>query len=276
SSDYYLRLTGDGGRMLKGQIALTATRPTQPTVGGGGGDTTAPTAPGSLHATGHTDTTVSLAWTASTDNTGVTGYQVRRVGGGTTTPAGSTTGTSFTVTGLTAATAYTFDVVASDAAGNTSAGSNQVSVTTDAPSGTTDLARGKPTAESSHTQTYGSGNAVDGDQNTYWESANNAFPQWLQVDLGSALPVKRVVVDLPPAAAWATRTQTITVQGSTDGNNNPGTLLAATTVTFNPATGNTATLSLPSAVTTRYVRLVFTANTGWPAGQASGLHVYGA
>ncbi|WP_329129853.1 xylosidase [Streptomyces sp. NBC_01476] len=36
SSDYYLRLTGDGGRMLKGQIALTATRPTQPVVTGGG------------------------------------------------------------------------------------------------------------------------------------------------------------------------------------------------------------------------------------------------
>jgi hypothetical protein len=34
SSDYYLRLTGDGGRMLKKQIALTATRPTQPMVGG--------------------------------------------------------------------------------------------------------------------------------------------------------------------------------------------------------------------------------------------------
>ncbi|MYS21106.1 hypothetical protein GA0115240_125527 [Streptomyces sp. DvalAA-14] len=43
SSDYYLRLTGDGGRMLKGQIALTATRPTQPVVSGGG--TTPPTTP---------------------------------------------------------------------------------------------------------------------------------------------------------------------------------------------------------------------------------------
>jgi hypothetical protein len=39
SSDYYLRLTNDGGRMLKGQIALTATRPTQPTTSGGGGGT---------------------------------------------------------------------------------------------------------------------------------------------------------------------------------------------------------------------------------------------
>ncbi|MEE4545358.1 xylosidase [Streptomyces sp. V4-01] len=37
SSDYYLRLTGDGGKMLKGQIALTATRPTQPVVSTGGG-----------------------------------------------------------------------------------------------------------------------------------------------------------------------------------------------------------------------------------------------
>jgi hypothetical protein len=37
SSDYYLRLTGDGGRMLKGQLALTATRPTPPIVGNSGG-----------------------------------------------------------------------------------------------------------------------------------------------------------------------------------------------------------------------------------------------
>src|SRR5258708_40184504 len=37
SSDYYLRITADGGKMLKGQIALTATRPTQPVVGGGTG-----------------------------------------------------------------------------------------------------------------------------------------------------------------------------------------------------------------------------------------------
>ena len=32
SSDYYLRLTGDGGRMLKGQIALTPNRPTSPSA----------------------------------------------------------------------------------------------------------------------------------------------------------------------------------------------------------------------------------------------------
>ncbi|MEV6113107.1 discoidin domain-containing protein [Streptomyces sp. NPDC052109] len=273
SSDYYLRLTGDGGRMLKGQIALTATRPTQPIVSTGG-DTTPPTAPSALNATGHTSNSVSLAWSASTDSVGVTGYRVLQVSGSTSTQVGTTSATSFTVAGLSASTAYTFDVVALDAAGNVSQPSNQVTVTTDPPSSTTNLALHRPTSESSHTQTYASGNATDGDANTYWESANNAFPQWLQVDLGATTGVKRIVLKLPPATAWATRTQTISVQGSTDG----GTfaqLLASAGYTFDPATGNTATLTLPSTVATRYVRLTFTANTGWPAGQASEFQVFG-
>jgi chitodextrinase len=273
SSDYYLRLTGDGGRMLKGQIALTATRPTQPIVSTGG-DTTPPTAPSALNATGHTSNSVSLAWSASTDSVGVTGYRVLQVSGSTSTQVGTTSATSFTVAGLSASTAYTFDVVALDAAGNVSQPSNQVTVTTDPPSSTTNLALHRPTSESSHTQTYASGNATDGDANTYWESANNAFPQWLQVDLGATTGVKRIVLKLPPATAWATRTQTISVQGSTDG----GTfaqLLASAGYTFDPATGNTATLTLPSTVATRNVRLTFTANTGWPAGQASEFQVFG-
>ncbi|MEU9972213.1 discoidin domain-containing protein [Streptomyces sp. NPDC051014] len=273
SSDYYLRLTGDGGRMLKGRIALTATRPTQPVLSGGG-DTTPPAAPGGLTVTGHTSGSVALSWNAATDNVGVTGYRVLRVSGTIGTQVGTTGATSFTVTGLSASTAYTFDVVALDAAGNVSQPSNQVTVTTDAPSTSTDLALHRPTAESSHTQVYASGNATDGDTSTYWESANNAFPQWLQVDLGAAATVGRIVLRLPPATAWAARTQTLSVQGSTDG----GTftqLLASTSRTFDPATGNTATLTLPTA-TTRYVRLTFTANTGWPAAQVAEFQVYGA
>ena len=277
SSDYYLRLTGDGGRMLKGQLALTALRPTPP-VAGGGGDTVPPTAPGGLHSTGLTQNSVSLAWTASTDNVGVTGYRVRRYTGTTPAVVGTVAGnvTAYTVTGLAAATAYTFDVQALDAAGAVSAPSGQFAVTT--PAGTTppaDLALGRPTAESSHTQVYGSGNAVDGNPDTYWESANNAFPQWIQVDLGSAVAVRRVLLSLPPSAAWGARTQTVTLQGSTDGGAFTQ-LLAAAGYGFDPATGNAATLQLPAAVTTRYVRLVFTGNTGWPAGQLSGLQVYGS
>ncbi|WP_258171224.1 fibronectin type III domain-containing protein [Paenibacillus sp. R14(2021)] len=93
-------------------------------------DTQAPSAPANLTAPAKTDTTVSLAWTASTDNVGVAGYDVYRG----TTLAGSTTGaTSLTVTGLTAGTAYSFTVKARDAAGNVSAASTALSVTTNPP-----------------------------------------------------------------------------------------------------------------------------------------------
>ncbi|RCG27096.1 xylosidase, partial [Sphaerisporangium album] len=125
SSDYYLRLTGDGGRMLKGQIALTATRPTPPTLGG---DTQAPSVPGNLAVTGKTATSVTLSWSASTDNVGVTAYNVLRAGTVVASPASS----PYTVTGLSPNTAYTFTVTARDAAGNTSAPSNAVNVTTNA------------------------------------------------------------------------------------------------------------------------------------------------
>ncbi|MET7552093.1 discoidin domain-containing protein [Streptomyces sp. NPDC005078] len=271
SSDYYLRLTGDGGRMLKGQIALTAIRPTPPVAGGG--DITPPSAPGSLQVTGHSDTTVALAWNAAGDNVGVTGYRIMRVSGSASTQAGTATGSSFTVTGLSPSTAYTFEVVAADAAGNLSQPSNQVSVTTDAGSGSTDLALHKPTSESSHTQVYGSGNATDGDPNSYWESGSNAFPQWLQVDLQAATGIRRLVLNLPPSTAWGTRTQTLSVLGGTEVGTFT-TLLSSVNCTFDPATGNTATLPLPASVTTRYVRLNFTANTGWPAGQCSGMQIF--
>ncbi|MER5649317.1 fibronectin type III domain-containing protein, partial [Streptosporangium sp. NPDC002524] len=131
SADYYLRLTGDGGRMLKGQIPLTATRPTPPVVGAGG-DGQAPTVPGNLAVTAKTATTVTLSWSASTDNVGVAGYQVLRGG----TVVATAPNTPHTVTGLTPATAYSFTVVARDAAGNTSGASNAVSVTTSASSST--------------------------------------------------------------------------------------------------------------------------------------------
>jgi chitodextrinase len=89
-------------------------------------DTTAPTAPTTLVASGTTTTTTNLSWTASTDNVAVTGYDVYQ---GATLKATVTT-TTYNVTGLTAATAYTFSVKAKDAAGNISTSSNVVNVTT--------------------------------------------------------------------------------------------------------------------------------------------------
>ncbi|MFI7547053.1 discoidin domain-containing protein [Actinoplanes sp. NPDC049599] len=135
------------------------------------------------------------------------------------------------------------------------------------------LAAGKTFTASSVADVYGPGNAGDGNASSYWESQNNAFPQWLQVDLGASVSVNQTVLKLPPAAAWATRTQTLTVQGSTTGSAFAD-LKASAGYTFNPASGNTVTIDF-GAATTRYLRLSFTGNTGWPAGQLSELEVYG-
>ncbi|MFJ8042062.1 glycoside hydrolase family 6 protein [Kitasatospora sp. NPDC096147] len=97
-----------------------------PPVGGTTpGDTTAPTAPTGLTGTA-TSSSVTLGWTASTDNVGVTGYQVFRGG----TLVGTTTSPSYTDSGLTAATAYSYTVRARDAAGNVSAASAALAVST--------------------------------------------------------------------------------------------------------------------------------------------------
>ncbi|MCM3042053.1 glycosyl hydrolase family 18 protein [Paenibacillus motobuensis] len=91
-----------------------------------GPDTQAPSTPANVTVTGVTSSSVSLSWTASTDNVGVTGYDVYQG----TNLALSVTGTSATVSGLSAGTAYTFKVAAKDAAGNVSPQSTAVSATT--------------------------------------------------------------------------------------------------------------------------------------------------
>lgn len=142
------------------------------------------------------------------------------------------------------------------------------------PPPTGDLAAGRTATASSHADVYRPANLTDGSATTYWESAGNAFPQWAQVDLSSARSVGRIVLTLPPAAAWQARSQTIAVSGSTDGSSfSP--IVGAASYRFDPAGGNTVTIRF-AATSRRWVRLTFTANTGWPAGQLSGLEVYGS
>ncbi|NLP57441.1 fibronectin type III domain-containing protein [Lutibacter sp. B1] len=89
-------------------------------------DNEAPSTPTNLTASNTTQTLTDLAWTASTDNIGVTGYQIFEG----TTQIATTTESNYTVTGLTANTTYTFTVTAVDAAGNLSPESDAVSVIT--------------------------------------------------------------------------------------------------------------------------------------------------
>ncbi|MFQ6145856.1 discoidin domain-containing protein [Streptomyces seoulensis] len=135
------------------------------------------------------------------------------------------------------------------------------------------LAKGRPATATGSQDVYTPGKAVDGDANSYWESANNAFPQSLTVDLGSSQSVRRLVLKLPPSSAWGARTQTVAVLGSGDGSAY-STVAAAQGYRFDPATGNTATVSLPSGTSPRYLRLTVTGNTGWPAAQFSEVEAY--
>ncbi|MFG2452532.1 discoidin domain-containing protein [Streptomyces sp. NPDC048512] len=135
------------------------------------------------------------------------------------------------------------------------------------------LAKGRPATATGSQDVYTPGRAVDGDANSYWESSNNAFPQALTVDLGSAQAVRRVVLKLPPATAWAARTQTLSVLGSTDGSGY-STVAGSQGYRFDPASGNTVTIPLPAGTSLRYLRLNVTANTGWPAAQLSEVEAY--
>jgi chitinase len=135
-----IQLTMNGGANYATISAIQVT-------GSGGGDTTPPSAPTGLSSPSHTSSSVSLAWTASTDNVGVTGYQVFRNGA----QVGTSTTTSFTDSGLNASTAYSYTVKATDAAGNVSAASSALSVTTSASSDTTPPSAPASLTSPSHT-----------------------------------------------------------------------------------------------------------------------------
>ena len=94
-------------------------------------DTEAPSQPTNLSVTGSTSSTVSLSWTASSDNVGISAYEIYVNGNYVTT----VTSTSAVISGLAPTTTYAFYVIARDAAGNLSTQSNSVNGTTTASSG---------------------------------------------------------------------------------------------------------------------------------------------
>jgi hypothetical protein len=110
-----------------------------------GPDSTAPTAPSGLGASATDATHIRLTWGASSDNVGVTGYKVYRVGTGL---VGTSSTTTYTDGGLTSNVSYSYYVTAVDAASNESTASNTASATTpvvdtQAPSAPTSLTTSK-------------------------------------------------------------------------------------------------------------------------------------
>lgn len=124
--------SNNGSNYLFGTGTWTYTPTGSITAGGPVVDTTPPSIPQNVTATAASSAYATVAWTASTDNIGVTGYEVYRNG----VKVGTSASTTYTDNGLTAQTTYTYTVKAYDAKGNLSDASTAVSVTTpEAPAG---------------------------------------------------------------------------------------------------------------------------------------------
>ena len=121
--------TGYTYRVAARDLAGNAATASVP-VNGGASDTTPPSAPTGLAAAATGPTTVSLSWGAAADNVGVAGYTIVRDGVTAATVPG--TSTSYGDSSLVPGTRYSYQVTASDAAGNVSQPSNQATVTTKA------------------------------------------------------------------------------------------------------------------------------------------------
>nr|WP_299340997.1 fibronectin type III domain-containing protein [Allomuricauda sp.] len=113
-------------------------------------DTQAPT-PAILASTAKSDTTVDLSWSGAMDNVGITGYRIFKDG---TLEANLANVSSHQVSGLSGSTSYQFTVRAFDAAGNESANSNVLNITTDAPSGGGNSGNGTVWSETNSVASY--------------------------------------------------------------------------------------------------------------------------
>jgi chitodextrinase len=124
---FSVRARDAAGNFSTGTSYLTITMPP--------GDSVAPTVPGTPVASNVANTALTLTWTRSTDNVLLGRYEVYRIDGATRTHIASVFqipggGSTWRVTGLTENTTYTFAVLARDDAGNGSALSGTVTVTT--------------------------------------------------------------------------------------------------------------------------------------------------
>ena len=155
----------------------------RPDGGGGSGDTTAPSTPSNLSASSTTSSSTNLSWSGSSDSggSGLAGYEILRNGS----VIGTTTGTSYTVSGLSASTGYSFNVRAYDGAGNRSGNSGTVNVTTSSGGGSSSGSTIQAEAYSAQSGTVTAGTSDSGGGSHVGYIANGDWLQYNNVDLGS-------------------------------------------------------------------------------------------
>ena len=271
-ADLRLNVTNASAPLIVQKVTMSVTNSSSPTL------TASPT---SLSFGQQAVGSASTAQAITVTNTGTATASLSSISAGAPFAETNTCGSSLAAS-ASCTVSVTFTPTASGAAsGNlTVASSAAGSPLTVALSGTgvtsaTNLALNAPVTASSDYQSYVPSNVTDGNTSTYWESADGAgYPQTITVDLGSVQSVGSVTLDLPPSSAWSTRTETLSVLGSSNGSSFSQ-LVPSAGYTFNPSTGNTVTISLPSGTSTRYVQLSFTGNTVWDAAQLSEFQVYG-
>jgi F5/8 type C domain/Abnormal spindle-like microcephaly-assoc'd, ASPM-SPD-2-Hydin len=278
TSDRYLELdfTGNTGW----DAAQVSEFEIFPGSGGGSGTATLTASPSSESFGNENVGSTSAARTVTISNTGSAAAAMSSIG--VTGPFGESNncGTSLAA-GASCTVSVTFaPTAAGSASGTLSVNSSApgspltVALTGTGVTTTTDLALNASVTASSDTQTYVPANAVDGNTSTYWEANNGAWPSTITVNLGSVQTLGSITVDLPPSSAWSTRTQTLSVLGSTNGTSF-STLVASATYTWNPSTGNTVTIPLPNGTSDQYVELSYTANNVQNGAQASEILIYG-
>ena len=158
-----------------------ASAPASATTLAPSGDSTPPTAPTGLTATAVSASRINLAWTASTDNVQVAGYRI--FGNGV--QIGTSSTTSFSSTGLSPSTSYSFTVVAYDATGNVSAASSPTSATTFAPSANPIIDNGAAGTKFSAGWTRATGRGYEGDVHTAAKGLGGKNMTWTFTSLAN-------------------------------------------------------------------------------------------
>ncbi|MCG3115418.1 MAG: DNRLRE domain-containing protein [Candidatus Manganitrophus sp. SA1] len=208
-------------------------------------DTSAPSAPTGLTAAAVSSSQINLAWNPSADNVGVSGYRVYRNG----LQVGTTTVTSFSNTGLTAGTVYSYSVSAFDVAGNASAQSAAVSVATPAASQSATVAI-SPAADT-YLNVDAGVNSTEPTLNTYTWPANRIANAVLMKFNLSGIPAGAIIesatlnLSLVEADTEAESTYTVSVHKMA--NKNPD-LTRATGYTYDGVNGWTANACCDSNV----------------------------